>query len=137
MQLVVVGNVGTDHPCQAECSVTAVEVAFYEPDGSNEPDPTLTNIRQVPAPTNSLWEATIKLNATKTMKWSANVTSVINFDLNEEQGPVLGFRDGTILPGYWYVGAATCKRHLHCQGTSVARHASSRACQHLVHTLTV
>jgi hypothetical protein len=102
MQLVVVGNVGTDHPCQAECSLTAIEVAFYEADNLDHNPSTLQpNFEMGRDPGQSLWEATIHLDSARTMKWSANVTSVINFDLIAEQGPVLGFYEYRAIQGYW------------------------------------
>jgi hypothetical protein len=70
---VVVGTVGTDHPCQAVCSVTAVELAIYTADATTWEPATL------------FYEATIDLNITQTFNWSGNATAVLSFDVEELQ----------------------------------------------------
>lgn len=77
MQLMIVGNVGADHPCQAVCSVTAIDLAFYSDDNG--------------MPGTELYSALIKLNYTdpsKSFQWSGNETAVLNFDLAEDSGRV-------------------------------------------------
>lgn len=68
---------GTDHPCQAVCSVTGIEIAIYKADPDTlEPE------------ADAFHTATIDLNITKTFNWSGNATSIVWFDLNEGQAEV-------------------------------------------------
>lgn len=89
MQLMIVGNVGTDHPCQATCGVTAIDVAFYATEVANEiSEPWLPDTGESydmftrdPGP---IYSARINLDATdpnKNFFWNQNTTGILNFDL--------------------------------------------------------
>lgn len=69
-QLMIVGNVGTDHPCQAVCGVTAIDFAVFNADlDTGEPG-------------NLVKKRYIKLQESRTFSWSTNETAVLNFDVN-------------------------------------------------------
>lgn len=75
-QLVVVGTVGTDHPCQAVCSVTGIELAIFKANTDTlEPDDV----------GNPVYEATIDLSLNQTFSWSFNETAVLTFDVVADQ----------------------------------------------------
>lgn len=86
----VVGNVGTDHPCQANCAVTAVEVAFFE-NNRTTGEPMLTK-KPVPLDYDPVpktfyepwWSAKIHLDHTNqnmSFNWQQNATAVMNIEL--------------------------------------------------------
>lgn len=84
----IVGTVGTDHPCQAACSVTAIDLALFEADDALEPklsEYTDGNGNQAFKP---YWEARIKLPLDKTFTWHGNETAVLITDILPEQGPL-------------------------------------------------
>lgn len=107
MQLVIVGTVGTDHPCQAECSITAIDLAFFESDVDGNPKMTKKPKDGVPfdeddAGTYDLqphYAALVKLplDPQRTFQWRENETSVLTFDIRGEQIPVSFFANST----YW------------------------------------
>lgn len=79
MQLMVVGNVGTDHPCQAVCAITAVDLAIYSANADTlEPE-------------GKLYHNLIRLNGsspTTTFQWSYNETAVLNVDVAQDSNPM-------------------------------------------------
>lgn len=106
----VVGNVGTDHPCQANCAVTAVDVAFYE-NNRFTGEPMLTkkpNDPWTPAVGDYYEEpwytAMVNLdhtNKTKSFNWQQNATAVLNIDLydlaDNDKGAIRFYENTT----YW------------------------------------
>jgi hypothetical protein len=89
MQLMIVGNVGTDHPCQATCGVTAIDVAFYMTELPGEVSEPLTDevysydmfAPNTPGP---IYSARVNLDASdpeKSFLWNQNTTGILNFDL--------------------------------------------------------
>jgi hypothetical protein len=108
MQLVVVGNVGTDHPCQANCAVTAVEVAFFE-NHRDKGEPMLTKKPMERDDPNTAvywephWSGKINLDHTNrnmSFNWQQNATAVMNIDLTnraccDDNDPRLGTPEDT------------------------------------------
>jgi len=72
----IVGNVGTDHPCQAVCSVTAIDFAVFAIDADGNPN--MVKARRY-----------IKLQESRTFSWSTNETAVLNFDVDANSAPLL------------------------------------------------
>lgn len=109
MQLVVVGTVGTDHPCQAQCSITAVELEFYELDANGAPKLTTKSLDPENDPTGAQgtkdepWyhvKVNLPLDPDRTFQWNGNETAILNFDLRERDAPSIGvwFLDAS---DYW------------------------------------
>lgn len=108
IQLVVVGNVGTDHPCQANCAVTAVDVAIFE-NNRFTGEPMLTKKPVSANSTDGYYEepwysAMVNLdhtNRNKSFNWQQNATAVLNFELFDraglDTGPIALYENTT----YW------------------------------------
>jgi hypothetical protein len=146
LQLMIVGTVGADHPCQAVCSITAIDFTFFEEDENGDPvlseKPVNATSWVEGEPT--LWEpyhhALVKLplqpstpnTPPSTFHWSGNETAVLNVDILELSQAV-NFLDNNT---YWWVGGAlACKGvqwrlrvHVVIDATAVAQRNGPSVC---------